>query len=687
MEQPGPRRPRLAAKAAAAKIAADFECANNRTNAKRSNRSSDEQVSENSVEDIGDETFDPRAKNVPRTESPRCKKRRAAQPAGMKVKVTTPRAKPAPAGAPAAAEEEDDSFPVPPKVQVGNSPVYLVDRRLGKGGFGQVFLGKRIPSKRLVNDPKPAQVALKFEHKSSKGCCANGNPYEWTVYSALGDTYGVPRMHFKGTEGDFNIMVMDLLGPSLWDLWSKEGQKLTEKYVACIAMEALQILEALHAKGWVHGDVKPENFLLGPPGTPQADKLYLVDLGLAMKYKDTRGAHVKYDQKPDDFRGTIRYASVHAHLGRTASRRDDLESLAYTLLFLLDGRLPWQGFQGDNKGFQVCRKKMGCSAEVLCKERTEPFRKFTEVVMSLKFDEDPKYAACIALFEPLVLTIPRPIACDSAIKVGQKRGRQEMAELDVGADGQPRKRLRSGYPGCQWISVYNKHKPMKQRYHYNVGATRMEVHVKKGLSDGLFISAVGCAADLWALIMDAGTGFTAQIYKVSHNLFLPKEWIVEQWDAGFYITAVAGSTSHSALVVMSQGTKYTQQSYKVSDVFPFEWIKKKWRENFHITCIATAGSQWAVVMSRAAGYMAQCVELDFLYPSEGVHRRWDEGFRITGCAATPDQTALVLSKPRKAPADETQETLRTTTFPSQHVKDKWAKDLYLSGIAFGRTVS
>lgn len=73
-------------------------------------------------------------------------------------------------------------------------------------------------------------------------------------------------------------------------------------------------------------------------------------------------------------RGTVRYASVHAHLGRTASRRDDLESLAYTLLFLLRGRLPWQGYQGDNKGFLVCRKKMATSAELLCRYTPSAFR-------------------------------------------------------------------------------------------------------------------------------------------------------------------------------------------------------------------------------------------------------------------------------------------------------------------------
>ncbi|AQK90927.1 Protein kinase family protein [Zea mays] len=103
--------------------------------------------------------------------------------------------------------------------------------------------------------------------------------------------------------------------------------------------------------------------------------------------------------------------------------------------------------------------------------------------------------------------------------------------------------------------------------------------------------------------------------------------------------------------------------------------------------MATAGSRWAVVMSRNAGFTSQVVELDFLYPSEGIHMRWDNGYRITATAATWDQAAFILSIPRRKPSDETQETLRTSAFPSQHVKDKWSKNLYLASICYGRSVS
>ncbi|XP_022997655.1 casein kinase 1-like protein HD16 [Cucurbita maxima] len=588
------------------------------------------------------------------------------------------------------AEDEGTATPLPEKVQVGGSPLYKVERKLGKGGFGQVFVGRRMgPMSLNERSPGAVEVALKFEHRSSKGC-NYGPPYEWQVYNVLGGNHGVPRVHYKGRQGDYFVMVMDMLGPSLWDVWNNNAHTMSIEMVACIAIEAISILEKMHSRGYVHGDVKPENFLLGPPGTPEEKKLFLVDLGLATKWRDSStGQHVEYDQRPDIFRGTVRYASVHAHLGRTASRRDDLESLAYTLVFLIRGRLPWQGYQGENKGFLVSKKKMATSSETLCCFCPQPFRQFVEYVVNLKFDEEPNYARYISLFDGIVGPNPdiHPINTDGAQKlifqVGHKRGRLSMEDED---DEQLKKKVRMGMPATQWISVYNARRPMKQRYHYNVADMRLSQHIEKGNEDGLFISCVASCSNLWGLIMDAGTGFTAQVYELS-PCFLHKEWIVEQWEKNYYISAIAGANNGSSLVVMSKGTQYLQQSYKVSDSFPFKWILKKWREGFYVTAMATAGSRWAIVMSRGAGFSDQVVELDFLYPSEGIHRRWDGGYRITSTAATLDQAAFVLSVPRRKPADETQETLRTSAFPSTHVKEKWAKNLYIASICYGRTVS
>lgn len=611
--------------------------------------------------------------------------------------------------------DEDSGAPVPDKAQVGGSPLYQVGERLGKGGFGQVYVGKRTGtsagSRTDTTGSMAQEVALKFEHRSSKGC-NYGPPYEWSVYNQIhGAIHGIPKVHYKGRQGEYYIMVMDLLGPSLWDKWNAAGQMMPQEMVACVAIEALSILENMHAKGYVHGDIKPENFLLGPVGSPNENKLYLVDLGLATRWRDAQchSQHVEYNQQPDVFRGTVRYASVHAHLGRTGSRRDDLESLAYTLMFLLKSRLPWQGYQGENKGYLVCKKKMATSAESLCRYSPPAFRQYMETVINMKFDEEPKYAYLASLFskhsghpgleisldlsENAHALVGRETSAKAGfelsqkakdlVKVGQKRSRENADEEE---EFRAKKKVRQGTPATQWITVYNAHRPMKQRYHYNVAKNRIAQHVDKGNEDSLFISSVACSLELWALIMDAGTGYTAQVWELSDQ-FLPKDWIVEQWEEGYYISCLAGSATGASLVVMSKGTPYTQQSYKVSDSFPFKWINKKWKEGFYVSSMATSNNRWAVVMSRSAGFVDQCVELDFMYPSEGIHRRWDSGFRITCCAATPEQAAFVLSIPKRRPPDETQETLRTTQFPSAHVKEKWAKNLYISAVAYGRTVS
>ncbi|KAG6669266.1 hypothetical protein CIPAW_01G232300 [Carya illinoinensis] len=520
-----------------------------------------------------------------------------------------------------ASEDEGSTAPLPEKVQVGGSPMYRIDRKLGKGGFGQVYVGRRVSAlsaNERTTGSGAVEVALKFEQISSKGC-NYGPPYEWQVYNTLGGSHGVPHVHYKGRQGDYFVMVMDMLGPSLWDVWNNNSHIMSIEMVACIAIEAISILEKMHSRGYVHGDVKPENFLLGPPGTPDEKRLFLVDLGLATRWRDSgTGMHVEYDQRPDVFRGTVRYASVHAHLGRTGSRRDDLESLAYTLVFLLRGHLPWQGYQGKNKDFLVCKKKMATSPETMCCFCPLPFRQFAEHVVNLRFDEEPNYAKYISLFDGIIcpnLDI-RPINTGGAQKlIGYKRARLAVEE---------------GYE--------------------NNASNAMD--------------------------------YCLQCSSTNET----KEWIKEHWEKNYYISAIAGATNGSSLVIMSKGTRYYEQSYKVSDTFPYKWINKKWRQGFYVTAMATAGIRWGVVMSTDAGFSDQVVELDFLYPSEGIHRRWDYGYRITATAATWDQAAFVLSVPRK-PADATQETLRTSSFPSSHVKEQWGNNLYIASVCYGRTVS
>ncbi|KAI3694792.1 hypothetical protein L1987_77773 [Smallanthus sonchifolius] len=257
-------------------------------------------------------------------------------------------------------------------------------------------------------------LALKLEHRNGKGC-SYGPPYEWQIYSTLNGCYGVPMVHHKGRQGDYYILIMDKLGPSLWDVWNSSNQVLSEEMVACIAVESISILEQLHLRGFVHGDVKPENFLLGQPGTPNEKKLYLVDLGL--------GTHrlVIMSSMTKSLMGTVRYASVHAHLRRTGSKRDDLESLAYTLIFLLRGKLPWQGFIGENKGFLVCRKKMATSPKLLCYLCPSPFKQFLDMVTNMKFDEEPNYLKLIGLFENCLVSSAslRPIKIDGGTKEGK----------------------------------------------------------------------------------------------------------------------------------------------------------------------------------------------------------------------------------------------------------------------------
>ena len=214
---------------------------------------------------------------------------------------------------------------------------YIIDSKtvLGKGSFGKIYLG--------TIKTTGEEVAIKLESARAE------QPqliYEKKIYDLLKGNIGFPKIYDFFSESKYNALIMERLGKSIESLFNEYHKKFSLLTCIMIIDQIVSRIEVLHSKNLLHRDIKPDNFLIGRGN--KKNVIYAIDFGLSKKYRDSRtGLHIPY-RDGKDLTGTARYASINTHLGVEQSRRDDIESIGYMMVYLMKGSLPWQGKVNSN---------------------------------------------------------------------------------------------------------------------------------------------------------------------------------------------------------------------------------------------------------------------------------------------------------------------------------------------------
>lgn len=287
---------------------------------------------------------------------------------------------------------------------------FLIKEKIGAGSFGEVYAGKNLKT--------DEDVAIKIESSEIQSYQLFN---ESTIYSILEGGSNTPKMYWFGTFSSpkktqvnyytqsnqtNNVMAFELLGKSLKTLFLQCNRRFSLKTVLMLIDQMLATIQLVHSRHFVHRDLKPENFAIGL-GNKQ-NQVYMIDFGLAQKYRDPQTLEHKPCLSNSKAAGTPRYTSINALKGLDQSRRDDMESLGYIWIYFLKGYLPWMGIPYNEKDpnrkyMTILHIKKHMTIEELCSELPPQFAKYFTEVRSLKYRDEPDYAGYREMFRDLFI--------------------------------------------------------------------------------------------------------------------------------------------------------------------------------------------------------------------------------------------------------------------------------------------
>ncbi|CAD8097773.1 unnamed protein product [Paramecium sonneborni] len=253
--------------------------------------------------------------------------------------------------------------------------------KIGQGSFGSIFKTENIETGEIC--------ASKFEKRESSKNNVSLLVREIKILLELKGIVGFPQILHYGRDENYNFFMITYLGQNL-EYLIRKTKKFSQTNCLRIGLQLLERIEQLHIKNLIHRDLKPENIVIG---WQDIDVVYLIDFGLSKYYKDNHGNHIPMVDKKGII-GTARYASISAHLGREQSRRDDLESLAYVLIYLNKGKLPWMNLPIQDKSLKynkILEQKQTISHEKLCDNLPKCYYLLLQHAKSREYTEQPNY--------------------------------------------------------------------------------------------------------------------------------------------------------------------------------------------------------------------------------------------------------------------------------------------------------